>query len=293
MDDSAIDSTIVWMNGELMRADEVRISPFDLGLTVGVGVFETMQAYDGRVFAYDRHHLRMEISLTGVAVQGTLLPSADILKKAISDVLMRNELNHGRARVRMSLSGGVNPLSGGPAPGNLIITAVSQAAPEPLAMLDTVSFPCNEFSDLVGVKSSSFADNVFAWRFGLSSGADEVVRLNSASHLCECAMSNLFLVRDGVVMTPDLESGCLEGVTRAIVLELCDELELDSVACELDLEDLHAADELFITSSIREVQPAEMLDLDADRPHPVTLMLVEAYRKRVCQELGLLYKLGL
>ncbi len=287
MDNSATDSTVVWMNGEFMRADEVRISPFDLGLTVGVGIFETMQAYDGRVFAYDRHHLRMEESIRAVAVHGALLPSMDLLKKAIKGVLDRNDLNVGRARVRMSLSGGVNPLSGGPTAGSLIITAVSQAAPEPLAKLDLVELPCNEFSDMVGVKSSSFADNIYAWRFGLSGGADEVVRLNTEDHLCECAMSNLFLVKGEVVMTPDYESGCLEGITRAIVFELCDQLGLDCVACELDLDELYAADELFITSSIREVQPAEMLGPDADHPHPVTRMLAEAYSNRVRRELGL------
>lgn len=279
--------TIVWMNGQLMRADEVLISPFDLGLTVGVGVFETMQAYDGRVFAYDWHHFRMDESLTRVVGQGSILPSIDLLKKAIQDVLKKNHLTQGRARVRMSLSGGVNPLTGGSNPGNMIITAVPLADPEPLAKLELGSFPCNEFSPLAGVKSSSFGEHISAWRSSLTSGADEVVRLNTQGHLCECAMSNLFLVRGDVVMTPDLESGCLAGVTRAIVLDMCDGLGLGSVACDLDEDDLHAADELFITSSIREIQPAEMLGFSRDHPFPVTQMIAEAYRMRVRKELGL------
>ena len=281
------DETIVWMNGELMRADEVRISPFDLGLTVGVGIFETMQAYEGQVFAFDQHHLRMESSIGAVAVHGTRLPRADVLQKAIQDVLENNGLTQGRARVRMSLSGGVNPLSGGSHPGNLIVTAVPQPRPEPMAKLELMAFPCNDFSNLAGVKSSSFADHISTWRCGLAMGADEVVRLNTLGYLCECAMSNLFLVRDEVVMTPHLESGCLGGITRAIVLGLCDELGLDSVACELDDADLYAADELFIASSIREVQPAEMLGDEPNQPHPITLMIAKAYRQHVKQELGL------
>lgn len=275
------DDTIVWMNGELMRADEVRISPFDLGLTVGVGVFETMQAYDGQVFAFDRHHHRMAKSLSGMRVISRYFSLKKILKKAIRDVLEQNDLIPGRARVRMSLSGGVNPLSGGPNPGNLIITAVAQEAPAPMATLDHGAFPCNEFSNLVGVKSSSFADHISTWRYGFTGGADEVVRLNTQGALCECAMSNLFLVQHGLVMTPSLESGCLEGVTRAIVKEICDDLELGYLACELVTDDLYSADELFITSSIREVQPAEMLGNKQDRPYPVTQMIREAYRKLV------------
>jgi len=275
------DARVVWMNGELMRADEVRVSPFDLGLTVGVGAFETIPAYEGQMFAFDRHFKRMERSLGAVTELDSALPPINVLEDAAREVLVRNELTVGRARVRMSLSGGVNPLSGGENPGNLIITAVSQDAPKPLVKLSMVPFPCNEFSYICGVKSSSFADHVAAWRVGLGRGADEVIRKNTAGELCECAMSNLFLVRDRIVLTSHLGSGCLDGITRNMVLEMCNGLGLESMVCELDEEDLLAADELFITSSIREVQPAVLMGSECKPSHPVTRMIARAYRKRV------------
>ena len=281
------DTPIVWMNGELMPADEVRISPFDLGLMVGVGLFETLPAYDGKVFALDQHHERMESCITLVASHDTKLFPVEEMRAAMHAVIRANDLSEGFSRVRVSLSGGVNPLIGGEATGDLIITAVRQSEPEPLAILDISGFPCNEFSNLVGVKSASYADHLSSWWVGLSSGADEVIRLNTLGDLCECAMANLFLVRDEVVMTPHLESGCLEGVTRAIVLDLCDGLELDSVACQLDENDLYAADELFITSSIREVQSAEMLGSERDKPMPITQMIRKAYREHIQHTLGI------
>jgi len=275
------------MNGELMRADEVRVSPFDLGLTVGVGVFETIPAYDGQMFAFDRHFKRMARSVDAVTELASVLPSMSVLEDAVHEVLVRNELTVGRGRVRMSLSGGVNPLFGGENPGNLIITAVSQDAPKLLVKLSVVPFPCNEFSRISGVKSSSFADHIAAWRVGLGRGSDEVIRKNIAGELCECAMSNLFLVRDKIVLTPHLESGCLDGITRTMVLDICHGLGLESMVCELNEEDMLASDELFITSSIREVQPAILMGSECKPSHPVTRLIARAYRKRVHLVLGL------
>ena len=279
-------SAIVYMNGALLRADEVKVSPFDLGLTVGVGIFETLPAYGGKVFALERHRQRMAANIEVVSSHETELIPVEEMRTAIEAVLLANNFTQGLSRVRVSLSGGVNPLQGGSAPGNLMITAVRRSEPEPMAKLEISPFPYNEFSGLAGVKSASFGDNVQAWRLGLSYGLDEVVRLNTQGDLCECAMSNLFLVQSGEVITPTLDSGCLDGVTRGIVMELCEELEIEVFACELDEDDLYAADEIFITSSIREVQSAEMVGEECDKPKPVTEALRMAYRARVQRELA-------
>jgi len=278
---------IVWMNGELIPEDEVRISPFDLGVMLGVGLFETLPAYEGRVFALEAHRSRMESGMPLVAAPGVPLLSEEKMRDAMHAVILANGLERELARVRVSLTGGANPLQGGDRPGNYIVTAAPQPQPAPLVRLGISPFLCHDHGAVVGAKTTSYADPLVAWRVGLADGADEVVRMNTDGQLCECAMANVFLVKNGIVRTPELESGCLAGVTRGIVLELCHELGIESVECELNMEDLYAADEVFITSSMREVQAAVMLEAEEGRAMPVSQKLQRAYRKRVQKELGL------
>lgn len=260
-----------------MAHDDMCVSPFDLGVTVGLGVFETMQAYDGKVFAYARHHERMLNGVSRLKLAPQSLPAVEIVENAMREVLVANDLGRGRARVRVSLSGGMNPLSGGQAWGHLTVTAVPVSSPCSEAKLVTVPYPYNERSALAGVKSSSYADHLMAWRHALSLGADEAVRYNTVGQLCEGAMSNIFLVSGGKVFTPSLESGCLPGITRAIVIELCLQEEIEMVECELTEEDLNQADEIFITSSVREVQSAELIGNISNTAKPIARKLARAY----------------
>lgn len=287
MTDMMSEASMIWRDGELMAHDEMRVSPFDLGLTVGLGVFETMQAYDGKAFAYDRHHERMMNGLLRLEFSPQSLASADVVEMAIREVLLANDLCQGRARVRVSLSGGVNPLSGGDVSGALTITAVPVSPYSSEAKLVDVPYPYNERSALAGIKSSSYADHLMAWRHAVSLGADEAIRYNTVGKLCEGAMSNIFIVSGGKVFTPSLESGCLPGITRAIVIELCKQEGIEAVECELTEDDLNQADELFITSSLREVQSAELMGGNLNETRPITRQLTQAYRDLVKKSLGL------
>lgn len=275
------DVPIVSMNGILLPADEVKVSPFDLGLTVGLGVFETLLAYDGHLFGLEQHHRRMEKGWQEIVPTGTEMISVDTVRRSIDAVLHANGLTIGRARVRVSISGGENPLQGGGRLGNLMITAVEQAEPSLVAKLELSAFICNENSSVVGFKSASYADHLGTWRAALSHGADEAVRLNSQGFLCECAMSNIFLVKSSVVFTPSLNSGCLAGVTRELVIEICQEQQIEIIEADLTNHDLLEADEIFITSSAREIQAAVMMGEDEKLAHPVTLNIAAAYRRRV------------
>jgi len=277
------DDAIVWCNGALMRADEVRVSPFDLGVTVGVGVFETLIAYEGKLFAWERHYERMEEGVRVLGIDDSHLLSEEKMREVMEEVVQANGLADGRARVRISLSGGANAFAGGDRSGNLMVTAVVSLQPVPLALLAVVDLPCHEGAEFAQVKSASFSRNVLAWREAHRMGADEAVRLNTRGFLCEGAMSNLFLVKDGAVLTPPLESGCLTGVTRGIVLEICYDLGLDVVEDFMGLSALEEADEIFITSSAREVQAARLMVDDSSgnkgTSGPVTRQIAEAYQE--------------
>ncbi|MBT8036039.1 MAG: aminotransferase class IV [Verrucomicrobiae bacterium] len=283
------DAPIVWMNGELVAADEVRVSPFDLGLAVGWGVFETMPSYEGEVFGFLRHYGRLKYSSS---VLGIAVPSAEGLKKAVDEVIRANGFGSGRARVRLSLSGGENPLvgtgAGTCARGYVMVTAVEiPACPTtPVAKLVAVPFSHNEESGLSGCKTSSYGNHLRALRAAVAAGADEAVMTNTTGAVCEGAMSNLFIVKEGGVKTPSLESGCLPGVTRAVVLELCREHGIAAEEGHMTMAEVEAADEVFLTSSIREVQAACFHGADCDAGGEVTRLLAGWYQERIREELG-------
>ncbi len=284
---------MIWFNGDLIAADSLRVSPFDLGLTVGLGVFETMVAYDGQVFAYDLHHARMVSSADKLGLD---VPNDRVIKTAISELIEANDAHKGRLRIRVTLSGGANPLAGGDEAGSVMVTtcdlpAVADKLP---VRLTWVPFAINERGATAGTKSTSYANHVLALRHALRAGAGEGLMLNSQGQLAEGAMSNVFLVKDGVVFTPSLMSGCLPGVTRQLVIMLCSELGISVQQSELGTEDVEQADEIFLTSSLREVQAAELLGADPSAVGGITSRatsrttsrIAEAYAARVREELS-------
>ena len=287
---------MIWFNGELISANDACVSPFDLGLTVGLGVFETMAAYDGKVFAYDLHHARLIKSAEVFALQ---VPERSVISAAIAEVIEANHYHQGRYRIRVTLSGGANQLGGGRQQGDVMVTAQAARSADSasdsgsgsdLAKLAWVPFVINERAATAGVKSTSYADHVLAYRHALNAGADEALMFNSQGHLAEGSMSNVFVVKDGVVQTPSLASGCLPGVTRQLVINLCADLDLPVEECQLGVQDIDNADEIFLTSSLREIQAAVLLGTEARATEAVTGevtgRLAEAYAEMVRKELS-------
>lgn len=280
---------MIWFNGELISANDACVSPFDLGLTVGLGVFETMAAYDGKVFAYDLHHARL---IKSAEVFALPVPERSVISAAIAEVIEANHYHQGRYRIRVTLSGGANQLGGGRQQGDVMVTARSadSASDSDLAKLAWVPFVINERAATAGVKSTSYADHVLAYRHALNAGADEALMFNSQGHLAEGSMSNVFVVKDGVVQTPSLASGCLPGVTRQLVINLCADLDLPVEECQLGVQDIDNADEIFLTSSLREIQAAVLLGTEVRATEAVTGevtgRLAEAYAEMVRKELS-------
>lgn len=248
---------VLWLDGQLVPAGEARVSPFDHGLLVGDGVFETLRVYDGVPFAWTRHHRRLERSADGL---GLTAPSSQELRTAVDAVLAANGLTDGR--VRLTVTGGPSPLGSerGDGPPTVIVVA-APATPWP-ATVDVVVVPWsrNENGAVAGLKTTSYAENVRALAYARERDAGEAVFLNTRGELCEATGSNVFVVRDGVVRTPPADAGCLLGVTRALVLELCAEDGVRAEEATLGPEALHDADEAFLTSSTREVQPIGRVD---------------------------------
>jgi branched-chain amino acid aminotransferase len=248
----------IWIDGRLHPISELSVSPFDHGLTVGDGVFETLRTERGEPFAITRHLARLRRSADGL---GLTVPFADDeLRAAVRAVLDAN--GPAARRVRITLTGGISPLGsdrGGRRPTTVVATSEGRTW-EPSAAVVTVPWRRNEHSPIAGLKTTSYAENVVALRQAQEAGADEAIFANTAGQLCEGTGTNIFVGLDGRLLTPPLSSGCLAGVTRQLVLE-----HTDAVEEPIDMGRLADVDEAFITSSTRDVQPVSRVD---DRPLP-------------------------
>jgi branched-chain amino acid aminotransferase len=270
----------VWLNGVLADADETHISPFDHGLLVGDGVFETLRVYEGVPFAWTRHYERLVHSGNGL---GLAVPDDEVLRPAATAVIAANQLVD--ARLRITVTGGLAPL--GSERGDAAPTVVIAATPvKPWPALETVAtvpWPRNERGATAGLKTISYAENVRALAFAHDHGAGEAIFCNTRGELCEATGSNLFVVLDGVACTPPADSGCLLGVTRALVLELAATYGVPTQECALAPDALTGADEAFLTSTTREVHPIAKVD-DHDLPQapgPLTKQLADAFTQLV------------
>jgi branched-chain amino acid aminotransferase len=268
----------VWVDGAVVEADQARVSVFDHGLTVGDGVFETAKVVDGVPFALTRHLDRLASSARGL---GLTPPGDGALRDAVGAALAANAdaVAAGPLRLRITLTGGTSPLGSdrGQAGPTLVVALAPLTAWAPTAKVVVVPWTRNERAAPAGLKTTSYADNVVALAHAKAHGGSEAVLANTAGMLCEGTGSNVFLVLAGELVTPPLSSGCLAGVTRALVLEWTGAVERD-----VPLGALLEADEVFLTSSTRDVQAVHAVGDDAypDAPGPLTRQAAATFAER-------------
>jgi branched-chain amino acid aminotransferase len=270
---------MIWVNGSLVKAGDAAVSVLDHGLTVGDGVFETVKVVDGRAFALTRHLDRLARSAAGL---GLPEPDRDRVRQACEEVMDAEPLP--LARLRITFTGGISPLGSdrGAAEPTLVV-AQGAAAPRPeTTTVVTVPWTRNEHSAVVGLKTTSYAENVIALARAHQQGASEALFANTAGRLCEGTGTNVFVALGGRLLTPPLSAGCLGGITRALVVEW-----LDAEEADLPMSVLRDAEEVFLTSTLRDVQAVARID---DRelpgvPGPVTAKAMAAFTARSADDL--------
>lgn len=253
-------STWVWIDGVVSPAAEACIGATDRGLLLGDGVYETCKVVDGAPFALTRHLARLRNS---AEIIGMALPWGDshirsACAKAVGAALIDPMGDGTVGRLRITVTGGSGPL--GPdrsdSVPSLLVAAGATRTWNPTSDVATVPWRINEHSPLVGAKTISSLEHVLELAEAHRQGADEAVLMNTAGFLAEGTGSNVFLAVDGALCTPSLRTGCLPGVTRALVCECVDVVERD----DLTLDHLRAAPEAFLTSSTRDVHPIARID---------------------------------
>ncbi|MPY55301.1 aminotransferase class IV [Streptomyces acidicola] len=269
----------IWLDGGLQDIEGARVSVFDHGLTVGDGVFETVKAADGRPFALTRHLDRLARSARGL---GLPEPDLDEVRRACAAVVDANPMPLGRLRI--TYTGGVSPLGSDRGDhGATLVVALGETSrrPDSTAVI-TVPWTRNERGALAGLKATSYAENVVALARAHEQGASEALFANTVGQLCEGTGSNVFVVLDGEIHTPPVPSGCLAGITRALAAEWTGARETD-----LPLDVLERADEVFLTSTLRDVQAVHRVDSRElpGAPGPVTAKAMRIFQERAGNDL--------
>lgn len=273
----------VWLNGDLLPAEKARITVGDRGFTLGDGLFETMRAYGGRIFRLAQHIRRLERSAERIG-----LAPPDGLAAAAQETVLANALTE--AAVRVTVSRGPAGFGLG-APGSVTPTCAITVWPVPALptalRIGLASGRLNEYSPTAGLKRLGYLDQILALEEARRSGYDDALFLDTSGHLAEATGSNLFVLEHGALRTPPMECGVLPGITRATVLEIARELDVPTGEEPLAPAVLDAAEEVFLTSSLREIVPVVAVEgrrVGGDAPGPVTRRIQEAYAARVHSE---------
>lgn len=256
----------VWWNGQIVPAHEATLLATAPATVHGLGTFETLRIDDGCVFRPEAHWQRLR---RGAAELRIPAPSLTGFLGALRDLAAA--IAEPSLRLRFSV------LDAGD--GSAAWLAVAQEIqPIPPARLILTDFRLAAQSPLSEAKPSSYAIPMILQRRAAAAGGSDALVLAADGSVAEAAMSNLFAVVHGRVMTPPLSSGCLPGITRHTVLACCETLSLNVSETRLTIDDLRAADELFLTSAVRRIQPVSHFAprIFPDAPGPITARLTEA-----------------
>ena len=239
-----------WVNGSLVDPLEASVSAVDHAIVVGDGVFETLKVAKGIPFAVSRHIKRLSFSSQGLGIP---LPNEGLVRRAIEEVLAKDPAAE---RLRITWSSGPGPLSSsrGNSEGTLSVASSPCTNWPSSEKVQLSEWTRNENGALTGLKTTSYAENVRALHSAIKDGCSEAVFLNTAGWLCEGTGTNIFLVVNETLITPDMSSGCLAGITRELVLEI-EKVEERNIS----LQEASEASEAFLTSSTRDISPISSL----------------------------------
>ncbi len=277
---------LIYLNGELVPRDEAGVSVYDHGLLYGDGVFEGIRAYAGRIFRLEEHLDRLERSSKAIMLELPL--SRQELIEAHIQACRANEIRDGYMRTVVTRGEGdlgLDPRKC-PNPTLFIIAASIQLYPEELyetgLELITTSTRRNSPSSLdPGIKSLNYLNNILAKIETNLAGVAEGIMLTQDGMVSECTADNIFICKDGAVMTPSLATGSLDGITRRVVLECAEAEGLPWGEAVFPIAQVYTADECFLTGTGAEIVPVVKVDgrvIGDGKPGAITRRLLDSFR---------------
>ncbi len=278
----------VYINGKLVPQAEATVSVFDHGLLYGDGVFEGLRSYGGKVFRLEAHVRRLYESAQAIWL--TIPMSQAEMSRAIDETVAANGIDDGYVRAIVTRGAGTLGLDPNRCSNPQVIIIADTIALYPDELYEkgleivTVSVIRNHPAALdARVKSLNYLNNILAKIEGLQAGCVEALMLNHKGEVAECTGDNIFLVRNGALLTPPLDAGILGGITRQAVIELAQESGIEVLKVSLTKHDVYVADECFLTGTAAEVIPVVMVDkrrIGDGKPGSITLDLTAAFSER-------------
>jgi branched-chain amino acid aminotransferase len=275
----------VWLDGALVSKDEAKISVFDHGFLYGDGVFEGIRVYEGTIFKLQEHIDRLYESAKTIALDIPLSPEKMI--QATVETVAAN--GHRNSYIRIVVSRGFGDLGIDPAkcPKATVVIICDSISlyPQkfyeegiPLITASTRRVPGQCLDPRV--KSLNYLNNILAKIEARRAGVPEAIMLNIEGRVAECTADNLFIVKNGTLITPTLMEGALGGITRSTVIDLAEESGMPTLEGAVGMHDLYNADECFLTGTGAEIVPVIQIDgrvIGDGRPGPVQKQLLAAY----------------
>ncbi len=283
--ENAMSTPKVYINGKYYDKADAKISVYDHGLLYGDGVFEGIRVYAGKVFKLKEHVERIFESARAIKLEIPL--THEQFCKAIEETVAINQKKDGYIRPLVTRGGGYLGLDPRKCSDPQVIIIVDDIALYPKELYDTgmaiATVPTirNHPAALnPRIKSLNYLNNIMAKIEGQMSGCPESLMLNHKGEIAECSGDNIFLVKAGVLRTPPIDAGILEGITRNTVIDLAKEAKIPVEEISLTRHDVFVADECFLTGTAAEIIPVTKCDdriIGNGKPGPITLKLREAY----------------
>jgi len=277
----------IYLSGELVDKENAKISVYDHGLLYGDGVFEGMRSYGGKVFRLEQHLVRLWNSAKAIWLEIPITKEA--MAKAVTDTLLANGIKD--SYIRLVVTRGAGTLGLDPNrcshPQVIVIADKIELYPEDFYRNGMEIVTASTMRNHPGalnprIKSLNYLNNILAKIEGLKAGCIEALMLNQKGEVAEATGDNIFLVREGVLQTPPLDAGILEGITRDAVIELARGAGIEVREMPLTRHDVYIADECFLTGSAAEVIPVVKIDsrpIGDGKPGAITRDLMARFRK--------------
>mgnify|MGYP002153786048 CR=1 FL=1 len=278
------EENITYIDGKYYPKSQAKISVYDHGFLYGDGIFEGIRVYDGYVFKLEEHLDRLYNSARSIYLEIPM--SRDELKQVILETVRRNMFRD--AYIRLVVSRGFGDLGLNPVkcPKPSIIVIVDRLPPlyEDIKYTAIIAATRRNSPDGLDpmIKSLNYLNNILAKIEANNAGFDEAIMLNQKGTICEGTSDNIFIVKKGVLITPPLSDGALDGITRATVIELAKEMNIPVAERSMTVYELLSADEAFLTGTAAEIGPLVKVNgqkINDGEPGPVTKRLVIAFKK--------------
>ena len=282
----------IFLNNQLVDAENAKISVFDHGLLYGDGVFEGIRLYNKCIFKLEEHLIRLEMSAKALMLDIPM--DREALTKAVCDTCKANGLENGY--IRLVVTRGV---------GNLGLSIKNCNHPQIIIIADNIQLYPKEYYEkglkIITVptrrnnsaalppmiKSLNYLNNILAKIEAQNLGYQEAIMLNDQGYVAECTGDNIFMLKDGILYTPKIASGSLKGITREVVIEIAEELKIELIETEMTRYDTWIADEMFLTGTAAELIPIVEVDsrkIGNGQPGIITAKFLDLFKTKVTED---------